>query len=53
MINLEKPNYKKIKELYDKDKIEKSAQNIRKFFSSKKGEFSVFDTISALDTMVI
>lgn len=53
MINLEKPNYKKIKELYDKDKIEKSAQNIRKFFSSKNENFSVFDTISSLDTMVI
>lgn len=53
MINLSTSKYKIIKEIYDKDEIEKSAQHIKKIFSSKEGDFSVFDTISALDTMVI
>lgn len=53
MINLERPGYKKIKHFYDKDRIEQSAYNIREAFKGEDGDFSVFTTISELDTMVI
>ena len=53
MINLERTNYKRIKEFYDSTKIESSTKSIRNMFCDENGNFSVFDTLKALDTMVI
>ena len=53
MISLDRSGFKKIKALYDNVRIEQSAEDIRNAFMGEDGEFSVFTTISALDTMVI
>ena len=53
MNNVSKPNYQMIKELYEDINVEKSSYKIRRFFSDKDGNFSVFNVMSSLDTMAI
>lgn len=53
MIDTTKENFLKLKELYNDVDIEMSADTIRKRFSAPNETFSVFTTMSKLDTMVI
>ena len=53
MLNITSSVFKKIKKLYSSKDIEYSTLSIRKNFSIKNEEFSVFTTLSKLDTMTI
>ncbi len=53
MLNLTKESFVRIKELYNIDDMEKTALEIRKMFVNKEGNFSIFNLISNLNTMVI
>ena len=53
MLNTNKPNFLKLKNLYTYQHIDDSCEYIRKSFSKKGEPFSVFDMLSGLDTMVI
>lgn len=53
MISLANSNYKKIKDFFDSSKIEDSTRSIRRMFCDDNGNFSIFDTMKSLDTMVI
>ena len=52
MLSTANPKIKKIAQLYNASDIEKSADAIRSIFAGKE-EFSIFDMIRALDTMLI
>ena len=53
MLNTTKEPFLTIKKLYDSTNIDNCCEHIRKSFASKDGQFSIFDMLSSLDTMVI
>lgn len=53
MLNISKENFVKLKSIYSDTHIEESCANIRKAFADPDGSYSVFTTLSCLDTMVI
>ena len=52
MLDINNPDIKKAMSVYNSSKIEESANLLRNLFTSEEG-FSVFNTIRALDTMLI
>ena len=53
MLNTSKENFQKIKKLYEYPYINESCEYIRRSFTNEYGEFSIFEMLSKLDTMVI
>ena len=53
MINVNKKLFSNLRDAYAKYEIEDACTEIRNLCSSKKEQFSIFTTLSNLDTMVI
>lgn len=53
MLNTSRENFQTIKKLYTYPYIDESCEYIRNNFTEKGGDFSIFDMLSKLDTMVI
>lgn len=53
MLDATKENFIRLKKCYDSSDVEETCENIHKAFTRKGQTFSIFTTLSTLDTMVI